>query len=99
MVVVLLGVLLVILAHSSCDFQYLVPFVAVSVGSGFRLVVMVQCGLAQYATAQAILDSPSSAIVDRRVWTMNYETNHDPDEKNVKFVFWLSLFVDWTEEV
>ncbi|KAK4566880.1 hypothetical protein RGQ29_002938 [Quercus rubra] len=66
MVVVLLGVLLVILAHSSCDFQYLVPFVAVSVGSGFRLVVMVQCGLAQYATAQAILDSPSSAIVDRR---------------------------------
>ncbi|KAM3702616.1 hypothetical protein ACB098_04G037800 [Castanea mollissima] len=66
LVVVLLGVLLVILAHSSCDFQYLVPFVAVSLGSGFRLVVMVQCGLAQYATAKTILDSPSSAIVDRR---------------------------------
>ena len=67
MVVFLLGVLIVILARSSCDFQYSVPFVAVSLGSGFRLVVMVQCGLAQYATAQTILDSPSSAIVDRRV--------------------------------
>ncbi|KAF7837101.1 sn1-specific diacylglycerol lipase beta isoform X1 [Senna tora] len=61
--VVILGAFLILQAFPVCDHQYVLPFVLVSVAALLRIGVMVQTGIAQQATANCILQSPSNGDI------------------------------------
>lgn len=65
-VVLLLGAILVGLAYPDCRFgKDTLPFVAVSVGSCLRILVMIRAGIVQKSTATMVLESlaPSDGAV------------------------------------
>lgn len=64
--IALLGGFLIVVVYPSCERQYVLPFLAVSLVSCIRIVTMVQSGIAQEATARTILESPgdTAAVVD-----------------------------------
>ncbi|XP_038884280.1 diacylglycerol lipase-beta isoform X3 [Benincasa hispida] len=64
--IALLGGFLIVVVYPSCERQYVLPFLVVSLVSCIRIVTMVQSGIAQEATARTILESPgdAAAVVD-----------------------------------
>ncbi|PKI52214.1 hypothetical protein CRG98_027389 [Punica granatum] len=66
-VVLILGASLLIVDFNSCGHHNALPFAAVTLASAVRIAAMVNTAIAQEATAQNILGSPESSVVDTAV--------------------------------